>query len=633
MISGSRTFAVLVVIVFGFVTPEAVRAQASNDEYTRQVNLAHGYMQERRFQDALDALRGAYDLDPNPGALSEVGKSFLALGMGTEADEVFMQALVQGAAIPFEFHHEHGMGGCKGTLHVSAGQVRWVSTNQKENFEARIDEIEKMDWFTTSDFEGSPGTAVYVKLRIHKKNYSLNYLLHGFGNYQYAGAPSVMVVYNGLDLQNAVKAHTLILELIRKASSMHQAPPIGRTLLSDQSSPSTDQAAPVRTGSSVSSPMLQAQDPSWAPKDEPVEVDKQLRKLNIGDRNVSQGEYFLLGKEIETGKQLAQEVERSSKLIDDPVVTEYVNRVGQNLVRNSDAHLPFTIKIVDSKIVGIWPLPGGFLYVSAGLVLTTGGEAELATALAHGIAHTTARHYDTKKSKSSLAEYLKVELPIGDEAEADFLGLQYMYRAGYDTNSAVMLSEKLQAEWKRQTLPIARSSSNHLISGRGRLLSLYNENVGHLVPRSEYIVSTSEFLLVQARLGKNRAEHDRETVQVLNLGDPQERVESFLQGKEWVWYRTKTGYVYVGKDAGQGFTIVLTDGRVSIAPTIQSAKANPSRNEAVELKENQTPEEVKKLLGEPEDTITVKDTLIYIYPTVKVFFENGKLINVEERKR
>src|SRR4051795_5118379 len=121
--------------------------------------------------------------------------------------------------------------------------------------------------------------------------------------------------------------------------------------------------------------------------------NKKKDPEEIGNRGVGKGvNFYSLEKEIALGKGLAQEVERSAKMIDDPVVTEYVNRVGQNLVRNSDARVPFTIKVIDSDEVNAFALPGGFFYVNSGLILAADNEAELAGVMSHEIAHVAARH-------------------------------------------------------------------------------------------------------------------------------------------------------------------------------------------------------------------------------------------------
>src|SRR5438046_15867 len=206
----------------------------------------------------------------------------------------------------------------------------------------------------------------------------------------------------------------------------------------------------------------------------------------IGNRSVGKGvNLFSLEREISLGKSLAQEVERSSKMIDDPVVTEYVNRVGQNLVRNSDARVPFTIKVIDSDEINAFALPGGFFYVNSGLILRAQEESELAGVMAHEIAHVAARHGTKNATKGelmqlasipamifipySMAGYamyqgLNLAIPLtflkfsrDAEREADFLGLQYMYKTGYDPNSYVTFFERIQSDEKRgpATIPTA----------------------------------------------------------------------------------------------------------------------------------------------------------------------------------
>ncbi len=248
----------------------------------------------------------------------------------------------------------------------------------------------------------------------------------------------------------------------------------------------------------------------------------------IGNRNPGKGiNFYSLEREIALGKQLAQEVERSAKMIDDPVVTEYVNRVGQNLVRNSDAKVPFTIKVIDSDVVNAFALPGGFFYVNSGLVLRAQEESELAGVMAHEISHVIARHGTKNATKGELMQLATIPLILlgpggwagyglyqglnlivpltylkfsrNDEREADFLGLQYMYKAGYDPNSYVTFFERIQADERRQPGTIPRIFSTHPPTPE-RIQNVQKEIARILPAKEEYIVTTSEFDQVKARL-------------------------------------------------------------------------------------------------------------------------------------
>jgi len=258
------------------------------------------------------------------------------------------------------------------------------------------------------------------------------------------------------------------------------------------------------------------------PKNSKEDVDA------VGNRGVGKGiNFYSIEREIGLGKQLAQEVERSSKLIDDPVITEYVNRVGQNLVRNSDAKVPFTIKVIDSDEVNAFALPGGFFYVNSGLILRAQEESELAGVMAHEIAHVCARHGTKQATKGDIIQIASIPamimLPYGwagygiyqgmnflipmtflkfsrdAEREADFLGLQYMYKAGYDPNSYVTFFERIQADEKRRPGTIGKAFSTHPPT-QDRIENTQKEIARILPSRPEYIVTSSEFDAVKGRL-------------------------------------------------------------------------------------------------------------------------------------
>jgi predicted Zn-dependent protease len=249
---------------------------------------------------------------------------------------------------------------------------------------------------------------------------------------------------------------------------------------------------------------------------------------SIGNRGVGKGvNLYSLQREIALGKQAAMEVEKTAKMINDPVVTEYVNRVGQNLVRNSDAKVPFTIKVIDSDEINAFALPGGFFYVNSGLILRADEEAELAGVMGHEIAHVAARHGTKTATKGELMqlatipvmilapygmagygiyEGLNLAIPMSylkftrdAEKEADFLGLQYMYKSGYDPNAFVSFFEKIEAEERRHPGSIPKIFSTHPPTP-DRVQKAQEEIATILPARDEYIVSTSEFDLVKARL-------------------------------------------------------------------------------------------------------------------------------------
>ncbi|HLM56619.1 MAG TPA: M48 family metallopeptidase [Pyrinomonadaceae bacterium] len=255
-------------------------------------------------------------------------------------------------------------------------------------------------------------------------------------------------------------------------------------------------------------------------KEDPRMIGK--RKINGGIiASMSGG----LEKEVNLGRQLAAEVDRTAKFVDDPVITEYINRVGQNVVLHSDARIPFTIKVIDSDEVNAFALPGGFFYVNKGLILAADNEAEVAGVMAHEIAHVAARHAMENQAKGMLAEIglLAGSIFLGGiggllinnaaqfgallgfmkfsrdaESEADMLGVEYLWAAGYDPNAMSTMFEKLQAKNKKKPGTMSKLFASHPQSVER--MEKTRELVARFPDREEYVLSTSEFQRVKSRL-------------------------------------------------------------------------------------------------------------------------------------
>jgi predicted Zn-dependent protease len=261
-----------------------------------------------------------------------------------------------------------------------------------------------------------------------------------------------------------------------------------------------------------------------------VHADDKKKKddpSQIGNRNVANCvNFYSIQKEMALGKQLAEEVARQSKLEDDPIVTEFVNRIGQNLVRNSDAKVPFTFQVVQDDSLNAFALPGGFIFVNTGLLKIADEEDELAGAMAHEIAHVAARHMTCQATKSQIANIATLPLSVllggwvgygvrqaagvavpvtflqfgrRDESEADYLGVQYMYAAGYDPTGAISIFEKMDALVKKKPGAMAKVFSTHPMDA-DRIQKTQKEIDRILPEKPEYIVNSSEYTAVRERL-------------------------------------------------------------------------------------------------------------------------------------
>jgi peptidase M48-like protein len=266
----------------------------------------------------------------------------------------------------------------------------------------------------------------------------------------------------------------------------------------------------------------------------------------VGNRDIGargMGNWYSVDTEIKMGKSYSMEIEKSTKFITDPVVLEYVNRVGQNIVKNSDCKVPFTIKIIDSDEINAMALPGGFFYVNSGLILNADEEAELAGVMAHETAHVCAHHAVREQTRMNYAQLSTIPLIfIGGwtgygiyeaaglaipmtflkfsrdfEAQADYLGVQYMYRAGYDPQAFISFFEKVQALEKRKPGLVAKAFADHPQTP-DRILHSQEEIARILPARDEYTVTTSEFDDIKARLA--RIENKRRLVDTKDKNKP-----------------------------------------------------------------------------------------------------------------
>jgi hypothetical protein len=337
-----------------------------------------------------------------------------------------------------------------------------------------------------------------------------------------------------------------------------------------KSSPAAAQTVPAQTGSSTQSAPTAQPDPGTTPVggDTPASkpapgttpvggdtpatatatdvnpekvIEPGSQKVNVkagsiddvsavGNRDIGArglGNWYSVDTEIKMGKMYAEEIEKSTKFITDPVIVEYVNRVGQNIVKNSDCKVPFTIKVIDSDEINAMALPGGFFYVNSGLILNADEEAELAGVMAHETAHVCAHHAVREQTRMNYAQLGTIPLIfIGGwtgygiyeaaslavpmtflkfsrdfEAQADYLGVQYMYRAGYDPQAFISFFEKVQALEKRKPGLVAKAFADHPQTP-DRILHSQEEIARILPARDEYTVTTSEFDDIKARLAR-----------------------------------------------------------------------------------------------------------------------------------
>lgn len=303
-------------------------------------------------------------------------------------------------------------------------------------------------------------------------------------------------------------------------------PPPAATAPAASSTPDASSTPPASPASSAPAPGPGGSDPTVpGVKQGSVNDVNAVGTRDIGGRGM--GNWYSTETEIRMGKSYAMQLEKSVKFVNDPIVVEYVNRIAQNLVKNSDAKVPFTIKVIDSDEVNAMALPGGFMYVNSGLMLTADDEAEMAGVIAHEIGHVAAHHAVREQTRMNYAqlgtiplifiggwtgygiyEAAQIGIPLtflqfsrGFESQADFLGVQYMYRAGYDPQAFVTFFEKVQNLEKQKPGAVAKVFENHPQTP-DRIEHTEEEIAKILPPKDEYLVTTSEFNDVKARLAR-----------------------------------------------------------------------------------------------------------------------------------
>ncbi len=339
-------------------------------------------------------------------------------------------------------------------------------------------------------------------------------------------------------------------------------------------------------------------------KDKPKPLEEKNDPTLIGKRNINKGQmnFYSLEREVAVGQQMAAEIDSQSDIITDPIINEFVNRVTQNIILHSDAKVPFTVKVLNDEAVNAFALPGGFLYVNRGLLEAAENEAEVAGVLAHEIAHVTARHGMEQQTKGELLNYASIPLiflggvggyaiqqavgiavPLGflkfsrgSEKEADRLGAQYMWAAGYDPNALVTFFEKLNGREKRKPGTLEKIFSSHPMTGDR--ITEAQKLIARFPDKNEYSLNSSEYQQIKARLGASS------TARRVDPLDGKDGNRPVLRRRPDTGDPTATGDdddrpVLRRRDDSGGSTTTNTP-----APASTPASTSPKDDERVELK-------------------------------------------------
>jgi len=269
-------------------------------------------------------------------------------------------------------------------------------------------------------------------------------------------------------------------------------------------------------------------------KNQDKKSDKKKDPTKIGDRNVAGrfNNFYSIDKEIALGKQLSIEVHKQAHVVDDPIVAEYINRLGQTLARNSDVAFPVSFTLIEAEDINAFTLPGGFVFLNTGMFRLSDNEAELASVLAHELGHAAARHATRQATTSDLIAASTIPLAIFGgwmgllvrpaasivepmalfhfsrefETEADMLGVQYLWKSGYDPDASVDMFERVESTERTHPGSVSKLFRTHPLTA-DRIEKTQN-NINQLLPsRKEYVLNTSEYEEVRARLGEILQDH------------------------------------------------------------------------------------------------------------------------------
>lgn len=272
-------------------------------------------------------------------------------------------------------------------------------------------------------------------------------------------------------------------------------------------------------------------------------ADSKRDPSQIGGRNVARGvNFYSLEKELALGKQLYLEVQKQARFVDDPLLSEYINRLGQTLARNSDANFPLSFTLFEADEIEAFTLPGGYIFVSTGVFRLSDNEAELASVISHELAHAAARHATRQATRNELVTMGTVPLGLlgiwgslaslgaplaffrfsrGFENEADLLGVEYLWKAGYDPNASVDMFERVQASEKKRPGSVSRLFMSHPLTADR--IARTQENISRILPaRSEYVLNSSDYEEMRARLKSLTAARKPETPDKPTLARPGE---------------------------------------------------------------------------------------------------------------